>query len=232
MFFLCVFGVLASGSLCNPANLVGSDDSSSITIQTLFPMDPGLKWRYERTSAEGVSHYVAGVMGATSKGDRVYHILTNPFGVSYYELTSGMLILKGIAPAEEPEQVSFYEEGHIIRLQAPLRKGNRWEGNASLYQTDKTIVTSYRTEIMGWTKVDVPAGTFDAVVTSSTLNTAFIDKKTDVGKGAITSEQVWYSPGIGVVRRINFLLYGQDRVVPVRDDKLEEFTREEPAKIK
>lgn len=232
LFLPCVFGILAGKCLCNQDSLLGGDDSSSISIQALFPIDPGIKWRYERTSSEGDSHYVTHVKGAASIGDRVYYILANPFGVSYYELTPEMLVLKGIAPSEEPENVSFYEEGKMIRLKTPLRKGTRWEDKATLILTDTTILSSYRTEIRGWEKVDVPAGTFDAIVTSSTLNTAFIDSKSELGKGAITMEQVWYSPGTGVVRRANYLIYGKDQTIPVRDDKLEEFTREGQNKIK
>ena len=120
----------------------------------------------------------------------------------------------------------------MIRLRTPLRKGTKWEDKATLYQSDTTILVLYRTEILGWAKVDVPAGTFDALVTSSTLNTAFIDRKTEMGKGAVTTEQVWYSPGIGIVRRVNYLLYGGEQAVPVRDDQLKEFIREEPTKKK
>ena len=232
MILLCVLGVVSVKAFSEPDKTRESQDPSTITIQSLFPVESGLKWRYERTSAEGVSHYVTNVLRSSSKDNHIYSILTNPFGVSYYELTPEMLLLKGIAPAEEPEKVSYYEEGNMIRLQNPIRKGAMWEDRASLDKADGGILTSYRTVISGWGKAEVPAGVFDAVITSTTLNTVFIDKETGLGKGVFSSEQIWYSPGIGIVRRTNFLLYGKDRAVPVRDDKLEEFIREEPKKIK
>lgn len=211
-------------------NLKGQDKLTSITIQSLFPLSRELKWRYERTSREGVSHYAAKYVGTYTKDNEILHILSNPFGASYYASTPHTLTIQGVAPVEDMKSVDFYQEGSIIRLQSPLRRGTRWQGRTLMEKEQDIIITAYDTEILGWEKVKVPAGNFDTLVTSSTQHAIFIKKESGQGKGVFTFERVWYSPEIGMVRRDMYLLYPGDIRIPLRDDKLEEFIREKKRK--
>lgn len=204
----------------------GDDGITSITIQTLFPLSSGLTWRYERTSREGVSHYTTRYMGTFAKDDKILHILGNPFGASYYSSNPEFLSILGMAQGEDIKKVDFYQEGDVIRLKSPILPGTRWQGRAIMEKDEDLIITAYDTEILGWENTKVPAGNFDSVVTSSTQHTVFIKKESGQGKGMFTFEQVWYSPGIGMVRRDMYLLYPGDIQLPFRDDKLEEFNRD------
>jgi hypothetical protein len=204
----------------------GDDGITSVTIQSLFPLSSDLTWRYERTSREGVSHYTTRYMGTLAKDNEILHILGNPFGASYYSSNPEFLKIRGMSQVEDIKEVDFYQEGDIIRLKSPIRQGTRWQCRAIMEKNEDLIITAYDTEILGWENTNVPAGNFDSIVTSSTQHTVFIKKESGQGKGMFTFEQVWYSPGIGMVRRDMYLLYPGDIQLPFRDDKLEEFFRE------
>jgi len=214
-----------------PAQEMAGEEITTATIPTLFPAERGLKWRYLRNSREGQSHYTTNFLGVFSKEDKQYQILGNPYGVSYYTITPEALSLEGIAPADDLKKVDFYKNESLVRLKAPLRSGHRWSGRTRTVKDKEAILTVYSTEIIGWGVVDVPAGRFDTVITSSTLNTLFFKKETGFGKGVLSYEMVWYARDVGIVRRLNFLIYGERQSVPLRDDQLEEFIREEKKKV-
>ena len=211
-------------ALINP--IMAKEDAP--TLESLYPMKDGYLWRYKRITSEGVKHYATNYLGRYKKEGDLYHLIGNPYGVSYYKLTPEELILSGIAPAEDLKKVNFYEGKGMVRLKKPLRKGNRWSGQTRLNKSEgeQVISTYYTTEIIGWSKVEVPAGTFDAIVTSTTQNTVFLHKESGFGKGVITGEKIWYTPEIGMVRRLINLLYQDTGAVPLRDDKLEEFIKQ------
>ncbi|MBN1902624.1 hypothetical protein JW926_14965 [Candidatus Sumerlaeota bacterium] len=225
----CMGVILFFGSVAAyPQETAGRQESKETTpaaIQSLFPMEQDFSWRYERISKEGVSHYTTSYRGSREMDGHTYHILSNPYGVSYYISSPDFLKIGGMVQNEDVNKVNFYEEGDIVRLKTPLASGNRWQGRAVLEKEEDVIITAYHTEILGWEKVTVPAGDFDSIVTSSTQHTIFIKKKTGVGRGMLTFEQAWYSPGTGMVRRDMHLLYPGDVRVPLRDDRLEEFIR-------
>lgn len=210
--------------IINPAT--ATEDDATL-LENLYPMKDGYLWRYERTTREGVKHYATNYLGRYRQEGDLYHLIGNPYGVSYYVQTPEALILAGIAPAEDLKKVSFYEGDGMIRLKKPMRKGTRWSGSTRLEKSEagQVISTYYTTEIIGWSKVTVPAGTFDAIVTSTTQNTVFLQKESGFGKGVISGEKIWYTPEIGVVRRLINLIYQDTGVEPLRDDKLEEFIR-------
>ncbi len=205
---------------------------TTCTIRALFPVERGLHWRYKHKTPEGTSHYATDVFGRYKTSEKTYFIMGNPFGVSYFELTPQALYHRGVAPADDVKKVKFYKGGDIIRLEVPLSARNRWSGGASIEKNGRTITTYYNTEILGWGKIEVPAGTFDALVTSSTKTTVFVEKEAHLGKGAIVREHIWYAPQIGVVRRLSFLFHKESGYTLLRDDTLEEFTREKKATSK
>ena len=223
---LCLILVLINAVAQESINSSPNEETKISGIETLFPAKPGFRWRYLRETGEGTSHYATDFLGSLTKNEKKYQILGNPYGTSYYEITPDMLVLRGIAPADDIKKVDFYEDGGLIRIKKPVKKGNKWEGKATLKRENEIIITSYRSEILGWSKVNVPVGSFDSLVTSSTLNTVFIKTEDGFGKGAVTMEQIWYAPRVGIVRRTIYLMYPGRPLVMLRDDKLEEFIRE------
>jgi hypothetical protein len=202
-----------------------SGNTVKTDIKTLFPMEKGMKWRYERKSRQGVSRFSTNYLGSVTDNNIKYQLLGNPYGISYFEITPDILYLRGVAPADDPRKVNYYIKGESIRLKEPLIKGNRWHDNILLTKESGTIATGYTTEILGWEKITVPAGTFDALVTSSTLNTIFLNKSDGSAKCLVSNEKIWYSPDNGIVRRLAFIVYGKERVLH-RDDRLEVIVRE------
>ena len=72
----------------------------------------------------------------------------------------------------------------------------------------------------------MPAGSFDCLVTSSTLNTIFVREQTAMGLGSLVRENVWYSPGIGIVRKMKYMIYPGHPEEFLSDDELEEIIRQ------
>jgi hypothetical protein len=216
LFFISVLSAMAGGdNFTTP--------TQNVTIRDLFPLEKGFRWRYTHDTREGTSHYSNEYLGVVTKDGKPYNLLGNPFGVSYFEITPDIIYLRAVAPGEDIENAQFYKGGEMVRLMTPLESGHRWGGKAWVEKEGQPIITAYATEIIGWSKVEVPAGAFDCLVTSSTLNTIFVREKGMVGVGSLAQDMIWYSPGIGIVRRLKYLLYPNQPQELLSDDKLEEF---------
>jgi len=216
LFFINILSAVAGGdNFTTP--------TQNVTVSDLFPLEKGFRWRYIHDTREGTSHYSNEYLGVVTKWGEPYKLLGNPFGVSYFEITPDTIYLRAVAPSENIENAQFYKGGEIVRLKIPLVSGNRWSGKTWVEKEGQPIISAYDTEIVGWSKVEVPAGTFDCLVTSTTLNTIFFRNKGRVSVGSFAQDMIWYSPGIGIVRRLKYLLYPKQPQELLSDDRLEEF---------
>ncbi len=205
------------------------DTLTSRTMESLFPVEKGLRWKYQRNSPEGLSYYVTDSFGSIQfKGD-TYHLIGNPRKVSYYLVTPEIISTPATAESVEDSKPVFYEGDPMVRLRMPLEKGNRWMGAYRLDEGGRAVYSAYITEIFGREKITVPLGTYDTLVTSSTLNTMFYDRAKGEGKGNRTLEHIWYAPGLGIVRRQTSFEQPEGDYLLYRDDQLVEFTKP-PAK--
>lgn len=211
----CLFPVYAQDSQ--------NDNPTTISVKSLFPAKEGMRWRYLRTTREREVHYNLECNGSEIVGGKEYMIFRNPYGISYYDIDEGSVVTRGIAEVEEPGKPILYSGDGLIRLEKPIRIGNRWEGDFGLETEERIMATHFITEIEDIEKLEVPAGTFDAVLTSTTLSTVFIDNETGFGKVVLTLEHIWYAPDVGMIRRSNAFISPEIGIVPRRDDQLEEF---------
>lgn len=232
-FIFVIISILITFCVATGANQMTSDNKKAVSIEDLFPLRKGLHWRYKRISREGVSHYKTDYLGTFKPKDVACHLLGNPYGVSYIESTDEALYNRGVAPRDKLQNVSFYQDGEMIRLKTPLEEGNSWNGQYRLEQEERTILTAYYTQVLGWQKVNISGTSYDALLTSTTLNTIFIPKGAETGKGNYSRELIWYAPGVGIVRRtMHFLDGSSPEGVLYRDDGLEEFIVDEKSKLK
>lgn len=199
--------------------------SQTATLKQLFPFEKGYRWRYLHRTPEGSSRLSSDYIGSIAKDGKTYYMLGNPYGVSYFEFTKDAIYHRAVAPAQEPDAAQYYRDGDMIRLKMPLEKGNRWSSKGWIEMEGQPILTASDTEIMGWSRIEVPAGTYDCLVTSSSLNTLFVRKEMKAGLGSLAHELIWYAPGIGIVQRIKYLVYPGEPEELLNEDKLEEFSR-------
>jgi len=222
-FFIVLAGIFISSGTADQTE-TPPDTQSAVTIETLFPMGKEWQWRYESKTRDGISHYTTRYRGTFNREGEVFHLLSNPYGVSYYQIGPDALKVKGVAPAEDLKNVNFYTTGDLTRLKYPLKKGDRWRGRALLDRESDSVITNYATEIIGWETITVPSGTYDALATSSTVNTIFVNREKGFGKGMISRENQWYAPGVGLVRRTINFMYEKDKMTLYRDDRLQDYT--------
>jgi hypothetical protein len=199
--------------------------SQTATLKRLFPFEKGYRWRYIHRTPEGESRISSDYIGSVSKEGKEYYMLGNPYGVSYFEFTKDAIYHRAVAPAQEPNAASFYRDGDMIRLQMPLEKGNRWSNKGWLEADGQTRLVVSETEILGWNRIEVPAGTYDCLVTSSSLNTLFLRKEMKAGLGSLAHELIWYAPDVGIVQRMKYLVYPGEPEEFLNEDKLEVFNK-------
>ena len=226
-FFTLTVSIILLLTIAVSAQPFKDEPVSPVSMKEIFPVEKGMEWKYKRDSKEGVSHFTTRFLGTFQKEGEEYFILGNPSGVSYFERKDDVLYHSGIAPAEDLKKVKYYRDGKIIRLKKPLKKGEKWEGSAWLDKNGQSIYTNYKTEILGWEQEEVPAGSYDSVVTSSTINNVFLNEETGFGKGVILHEKAWYAPGTGLIHRQRELMYKGGARVMLHNDELETFEREE-----
>lgn len=84
-------------------------------------------------------------------------------------------------------------------LQFPLEPGKRWRGVGQWYNGSGTLRHDVTSQVTGWERVTVPAGTFDAVrivVRGGLSETGSINYYAQSGS---ISSVIWYAPSIGQI---------------------------------
>jgi len=82
----------------------------------------------------------------------------------------------------------------------PLAAGRSWDGRVTSHDlaTGRDFAVTYSVRVVGWERVTVPAGTFDALVVERAVFDGFWDY---TRKQSEIREREWYAPAIGRVVR-------------------------------
>jgi hypothetical protein len=91
----------------------------------------------------------------------------------------------------------FFATPFEPHLSFPLEVGKTWEQEVTFTRNfdDRKVVASLKAKVLGWERISVPAGTFDAlkIVINGPYNGSWSDPSGGRWSGQ-RSEMIWYSP--------------------------------------
>jgi uncharacterized caspase-like protein len=156
----------------------------------------GNQWTYQVTERYTGEKRVAVIKVATVTGNRIYTSSTHstlamagvPAAPSVVDVWDGdwNLLRQG-----EVEYTPFYPS-----FQFPLEAGRKWSGSVTFTTPiGDTVRHEVNVQVVGWERITVPAGNFDAV--KITLRGQLqVTAAVGTGDGTI-SDVVWYAPAVG-----------------------------------
>ena len=156
-------------------------DYSILTASDYFPLSIGTTWTYTRTEndKEPYDHSV-NVTGKVNNGGKMYHRLSEqgPWKFTDFRI-------------EDNSVYAFFDDEDVVFLKFGVVPGTRWESGviAGTYTRTGTFI--------GTETVETPAGTFE--------NCAHFVTKVVYGETSYDSYDLWYAPGVGLVKSVKIV---------------------------
>jgi hypothetical protein len=167
-----------------------------------YPLKVGNKWAYKETVSDGtVMHHQEEVFNGGQDTFRVGLALNGkPFAEIHYRLTDDGIFKTKVISAKGVDDSKPYQK----ILPARINAGYTWNWESESKKAKETA------EVVGFEKVAVPAGTFDAVLVQYAGNTE---------DGTAYTDKTWFVKGIGYVKNVS-AAGGETTTIELTDYKL------------
>jgi hypothetical protein len=167
-----------------------------------YPLKTGNKWLYKETAPDGtVIRHLEEVLDGGQDAVRVGMSLNeNPFAEIHYRLTDDGIFKIKMISAYGVDEAKPYQKV----LPATIKTGYAWNWKSESKKAKETA------KIVGFEKVTVPAGTFDAVL---------VRYEGNAEDETVYTEKTWFVAGIGYVKSVS-VVNGETTTLELADYKL------------
>ncbi|MBN1900447.1 hypothetical protein JW926_03875 [Candidatus Sumerlaeota bacterium] len=180
----------------------GTSPRSGFSMETsplmeYFPVNPQVSYVY-KVDLEDQSHErtLKWRPAGEKRESPIYALTDGKDFTKVYEFSADSVTLRGITLFEEVTPQLYQGVNPCLRL--PLKVGNKWEIDA-LLKTPATVIHQ-----TGWgrivrnEKIEVQAGTFDAIKVLFNVTSEYRVKNTDEKSYVTAQFAIWYGKGVGM----------------------------------
>ncbi len=156
-------------------------DHTVINASNYFPLSTGITWTYKRTENDEEPYdFSVNVTGTVNNVGKMYHRLSDsgPWNFTDFRI-------------EDNSVYAFSNDENVLFLKFGVVPGTLWKSGviAGTYTRKGTF--------LGTETVETPAGTFE--------NCAHFESKVAYGETSYDSYDLWYAPGVGLVRSVKIV---------------------------